>query len=280
VRGLAKITLFIALSLGVHWAVAAVWQGLDAPQMQRERSIGGAALQIGALVNSRVTVPPPVAVAPVMTTPAESLPAITPDVTARNAIVAKLPEQTPVPTEPRKAEAVKARQMPVETKQTASEPVPQRQPTSVPEQKTEQEPQKAPQTAAVPSNLDQARGGVVTSTKGQRDMISGNGGVRVTAGGEDDISDYRGRVREKLVSNKFYPNMAKRFRFEGVVTFAFTLSRDGQASGLRVLKSSGHALLDKAALRTVELSVPFEKFPPLITAQTMDFQFPISFTLD
>ena len=275
-RGFAKITLFIALSLGVHWAVAAVWQEFGARQMQRERSIGGAALQIGAQVNSRVAAPPPV-----MTAPAEILPAITPEVTASNAIVTKLPEEQPVPTEPRKPETVKAISPPVETKEAPSEQVSQQQqPTPVSERQAEQEPQKAPQTAAVRSNLDQAQGGVVASTQGQRDMISGNGGLRVTAGGEDNISDYRGRVREKLVSNKFYPNMAKRFRFEGVVTFAFTLSRDGQVSGLRVLKSSGHALLDKAALRTVELSVPFENFPPLITAQTLDFQFPISFTLD
>ena len=37
---------------------------------------------------------------------------------------------------------------------------------------------------------------------------------------------------------------------------------DGGVTEIRVLKSSGHAILDNAAVRIVRLSAPFAPFPP------------------
>ena len=37
---------------------------------------------------------------------------------------------------------------------------------------------------------------------------------------------------------------------------------DGRVSEVKILSSSGHAILDDAAIRIVQLAAPFDAFPP------------------
>jgi TonB family protein len=49
-----------------------------------------------------------------------------------------------------------------------------------------------------------------------------------------------------------YPPEARRYELEGITTLRFHLAPDGRVAGARVEKSSGWALLDEAAIRTIQ----------------------------
>lgn len=78
-----------------------------------------------------------------------------------------------------------------------------------------------------------------------------------------DISAwYRDEWRKKVerVGNLNYPEEAKRQKIHGSLRVLVTINRDGSVAELQVLESSGHPILDNAALRIVRLSAPFAPF--------------------
>jgi protein TonB len=65
------------------------------------------------------------------------------------------------------------------------------------------------------------------------------------------------RIRDKLV----YPAPARKAGIQGVTELSFTIHEDGRVSEVRVLKSSGHGVLDEAAVETVYAAAPFPRPP-------------------
>jgi protein TonB len=65
------------------------------------------------------------------------------------------------------------------------------------------------------------------------------------------------RIRDRLV----YPSVARRAGMQGVAELVFTIHEDGRVSDVRVRKSSGHSLLDEAAVKTVFAAAPFPRPP-------------------
>ncbi|MDF2368029.1 energy transducer TonB [Sneathiella sp.] len=287
-RIVTQVGVFVLLSLVVHMALAAIWAPKE-PEVQMERSIGGVALKIGTLIHSsRSTVSPiePIetevvkqekVTKPTLVEQDPLPPEIAPKVTAKKAIVAKeVKKKTPVTPLKKKEVTPLPPAKPVKVKKPLSKPLRK----EVVQAKSPEKPVVAEKIAPTVSNLDQLRGGVVASSQGQENMITGSSGNKITQGGNAETSNYRGKVREVLLKNKFYPKMAKRFQMEGNVIFAFTIHRDGRVTALRVLNSSGHAVLDKAALRMVEISMPFVAFPADIKADHLDFRFPATYTVE
>ncbi|MAZ03636.1 MAG: hypothetical protein CMN56_10910 [Sneathiella sp.] len=285
----SQVVLFLLLSLVIHIALAAVWAPKE-PDMQLERSAGGVALQIGSLIDSSPATASPVeprshaAVAtdkrltPVRMGQQSLTPEIAPKVTAKNAIVPKqVQKRPPVPPVEKKEvrKAIEGKPVePVKAAPQSVEKVPQ------PAQEPLKKATKAEEISPTTSEAELSRGGTVASNQGQKNMITGSGGQKITEGGDAGTSNYRGKVRDRLLQNKFYPKLAKRFQMEGVVTFTFTIRRDGQITGLRIVNSSGHPVLDKAALRMVERSVPFDSFPADIASDSLEFNFPASYTIE
>jgi protein TonB len=56
-------------------------------------------------------------------------------------------------------------------------------------------------------------------------------------------------VRKKLAEYVFYPEQARRLGIEGTVTLFVELAADGRVEDVRVVESSGHAILDNAAVK-------------------------------
>ncbi|MDR0379207.1 MAG: TonB family protein [Candidatus Accumulibacter sp.] len=56
-------------------------------------------------------------------------------------------------------------------------------------------------------------------------------------------------IRRKLSEYVFYPEQARRLGFEGTVTLFVEVSGDGRVEDVRVVASSGHSILDNAAVR-------------------------------
>lgn len=69
------------------------------------------------------------------------------------------------------------------------------------------------------------------------------------------------RRRIEAVGNINYPDEARRLQMYGNVRMLVALQPTGRINEVRILQSSGHTVLDQAALNIVNLAAPFEPFP-------------------
>ncbi len=74
------------------------------------------------------------------------------------------------------------------------------------------------------------------------------------------LESYKRVIYQKIYEARRYPVRSRLNREEGPVTVRFVILDDGSVEGLSVMESSGHSLLDRAALEAVERAAPF---PPL-----------------
>ena len=92
--------------------------------------------------------------------------------------------------------------------------------------------------------------------------------VRTTLEGQDNVTRVQKPSSDEVllivqfISNVLskslsYPQRARRKRQTGKVVLSFVLKPSGEVSHLRLAESSGHRLLDRAALRTVSSCSPF-----------------------
>lgn len=91
--------------------------------------------------------------------------------------------------------------------------------------------------------------------------------------GNAAVSNYPGKVRNKI-------NRAKRRAAggeRGSVVVSFVVGSGGQASGIRVARSSGSAALDRAAVDSVQRAAPFAKIPEAAGRSSWAFNVPIVF---
>jgi len=64
------------------------------------------------------------------------------------------------------------------------------------------------------------------------------------------------------IGNLNYPDQARRDKLSGSLLLSVVLRPDGSVASIKVLHSSGHPVLDDAAVRIVQMSAPFSPFPP------------------
>ncbi len=83
------------------------------------------------------------------------------------------------------------------------------------------------------------------------------------------VAEIRRRIQEALV----YPRLARRREIEGESEVEFAIAADGGASDIALVRSSGSALLDAAALRAVRDAAPL---PPVLGR----LRIPVRFQLD
>lgn len=75
------------------------------------------------------------------------------------------------------------------------------------------------------------------------------------------------RKKVERIGNLNYPGEAKRKKLYGDLLLHVAVKADGTVQTIRVVHSSGHKLLDDAAIRIVRLAAPFAPFPPEIRKQ-------------
>lgn len=76
------------------------------------------------------------------------------------------------------------------------------------------------------------------------------------------------RQRVEAVGNKYYPEASERYSIYGNLRLLVVIRRDGSLEDIRVLSSSGHAVLDEAAIKIVRLAAPFAPFSEELQATT------------
>lgn len=75
-------------------------------------------------------------------------------------------------------------------------------------------------------------------------------------------NQYKLRLQQLIAKNKNYPIRAKRRNLEGTVTVSFVVQANGAINNVKLVRSSGSRILDKAAIRSVQRAsgqLPFSK---------------------
>jgi protein TonB len=76
------------------------------------------------------------------------------------------------------------------------------------------------------------------------------------------------RTRVEAIGNRYYPVASSRYGIYGDLRLMVAIHHDGSIANIEILSSSGHAVLDEAAIRIVRMAAPFDPFPPELRATT------------
>lgn len=126
-------------------------------------------------------------------------------------------------------------------------------------------------------NQADSRKGVADGSAQGRAETRSQGGQRSTAGNAA-VSNYPGQVASRLRRALRYPAEARRERLRGEVHVSFTVDRSGGVGSVRVARSSGSSVLDKAAVETVRRAAPFPPIPDGAGRSSWPFTVPLAFT--
>lgn len=80
------------------------------------------------------------------------------------------------------------------------------------------------------------------------------------------IEDWR--IKVERIGNLNYPEQARRQHLFGKLQLTVSINKDGSVENIEVSRSSGHPILDAAAMRIVRLAAPYSPLPPSITKDT------------
>ena len=72
------------------------------------------------------------------------------------------------------------------------------------------------------------------------------------------------RAKVERIGNMNYPNAARERRLSGNLLLDVAINPNGSVKEITVRRSSGHKVLDDAAIRIVELAAPFARFPDAV----------------
>jgi protein TonB len=96
---------------------------------------------------------------------------------------------------------------------------------------------------------------------------------------ETSVDALMWNLLERIEAFKSYPRAARRAGLEGTARIWMQIDRDGALRGQRLESSSGHRILDEAALALVRRAAPFPP-PPGATARRIEVVLPVSYRLD
>jgi len=68
-------------------------------------------------------------------------------------------------------------------------------------------------------------------------------------------------IMDDIQKNISYPRLARKMGWEGKVVVSFVICEDGTVVNIKIVKSSGFALLDKNAVESIKKAVPFPSPP-------------------
>jgi len=122
----------------------------------------------------------------------------------------------------------------------------------------------------IPSN---ATGGMSAEVRTQSTAIG------VKRGDDHRTADYLARLAAAIRKRLFYPPAALRRGLEGKVLARLRLGPAGDALNCDIAKSSGHALLDRAALNLIRLAQPYDPPPLAQGARELTIVIPILYDL-
>lgn len=279
-RSLTYFLAALCVSVVAHAGLALIWQP-EAPQVHDERAAGDLGLlavagdlsdAFGAPAEetgetAKILEPEDAseaksAKAETLTPEAAQAPAITREAAPAGALPAQVATLPPVEPE-------------AEELQPLSEPaVPAAKPAVKKSDKTKAAKKRrkkatknasGKQTKKLRNSAKRKQPGKTTRKKagrGRQAARAGQRGRSSKSAGTANLSSYLGRVVSRVKRQKRYPASARRKKRSGTAIVAFTITRSGSATGIRLRKRSGTSALDKEALAMVRRAAPFGPIPP------------------
>lgn len=284
-----------ALSLIAHAGAAAILTMTPAPQEEEALIAGGVVAEVAMLGNGAFEAVesgnPEEAITPETIQPDVTEPV--PQEVAELQPTEIQPEMTEIaPVDPVVSEPVQELIVPSAEVEIAAVPVPEIKPEIEPEEeiKPVQEVKKEKPVKKVerkkPKQKIVKKAGEKgkakeNATKGEVDgsadvktaSVGGQKKGNSSTAGNAAVSNYPGKVRNKINRAKRRVSGGDR----GSVVVSFVVSSSGQASGIRVARSSGSAALDRAAVDSVQRAAPFSKIPEAAGRSSWSFNVPIVF---
>jgi protein TonB len=93
------------------------------------------------------------------------------------------------------------------------------------------------------------------------------------------MANWRDQLIAQLQRSKRYPSGAESRREQGVVTLAFSVSRNGHVLSRHIVRGSGYSELDQEVLAMIQRAQPLPPFPAAMPQARMDLTVPIRFSL-
>ena len=199
------------------------------------------------------------------------------------------PEEPEVPAEPLETPKPVARQQPpiLEPEPSALPPAIEQFTTAADDAPTAETDQRAPEPTPEPApepnppseipaqeHLTQQAG---TSISGRQ--ATGRADDARNGGQAGNVRSYFAAVMAQLNRHKRYPVEAKKRKHQGVVSVVFTIDRSGNVTARSIKKSSGHSLLDQAALEMFDAASPLPPIPDFMQRSTLTVVLPLDFSL-
>lgn len=78
---------------------------------------------------------------------------------------------------------------------------------------------------------------------------------------DDALYLHNWRTRIEAIGNRNYPALARQQQLYGDLRMVVSLLPNGAVHEVKILESSGHKILDQAAIRIVHLAAPYDPFP-------------------
>jgi protein TonB len=162
-------------------------------------------------------------------------------------------------------------------------------PTSPPQKAQKvQEPQKpvpesAPEPAPAPEGiaLQQDTDFVADADKnvdaGQSTQSTQSTQAAQAASDEAAYLIARDKVRTMIQQRVGYPALARKRGVEGTAVAAFSINVQGRPDGLRLIRSSGHPILDREVLRAIKRASPY---PVLFKNRGRMIEVPVTFRIE
>jgi len=92
--------------------------------------------------------------------------------------------------------------------------------------------------------------------------------------------DFFKQLKYQVYNNLKYPLEAKNSRLEGIVRVKFVLKNNGEVKSARIIKSSGHDILDQTTIRTIKEKGLFYKIPKSLNKDQLTVKAQINFALE
>lgn len=161
----------------------------------------------------------------------------------------------------------------------AARPEPQKRPQVITQKRSETRQAVRPPTPKVEATPKPALSQLLASTQQEIDRLTAEIDRRHRAAStrqkrkainastqEYKYAAYLEAWRKKVerVGNLNYPDEAKRKKLYGTLLLHVAVRADGSIEQIRLVKPSGHKVLDDAAIRIVRLAAPYAPFPPNI----------------
>lgn len=100
------------------------------------------------------------------------------------------------------------------------------------------------------------------------------------SGALQDKADYFAKLRAWVEKHKSYPRTARLDHIEGDVLVLFTMNQTGDVLSSHIVKSSGFAALDDAALGAVRNASPLPPVPETLPQEQLVITVPFGFHLE